>query len=230
MIKTADYRWDHPELAVYVKNYAAGDSLFHQGDMGDSFFIILQGKVELTAERDGQELMISLLEPGQMLGEKSILGPKPYKRFFGAKAKTEVKAACISAKQLDTIEQVAPKLVLDIYRQMCKITVDRLDRTDHLIKVLRPSDNIERLVYLIIHFCYYEGQKTAAGIDLKLTTDMIRYYVAMNAFEVEECLQSLSAQKIFVSKGNDIYTLTDQQKLIQSIESLREAVPNLKAI
>lgn len=222
--------FDRPELKPYQRKYKAGDTLFKQGDNGNTLFVITQGVVQLTAIRDEQELHISSLEPGHVLGEKAILGVRPHKRFFGAKAKTDVRALEFSADDFEKIQNLAPQLAIEILNRVCRVSVDRLDRIDHLIKVLRPADNIDRLVYMIIHFCHFEGQKTAEGTKVHLPIDTIRYYMSMSPFEIEQCLAELHKSNIFVSLSNSDFLLKDQAGLIASVPQLKENIPTITAI
>jgi CRP-like cAMP-binding protein len=229
-MKLVDGSWNHPELSRFVNKFPAGTPLFKQGAVGESFFLIRRGIVRLTAERDGQELMVSLLEAGAVLGEKCLISDKPHKRFFGAIAHTEVLAAELRASDMAALEGSAPAVAMDILKKVCQVSISRLDRIDHMVKVLRSADNIERLVYLIVHFAYFEGNKESGGYRVILPVQTIRYYIAMSPFEVEECLAELDRLGIFVSQGNDAYLLTDQDGLLQSVKKLREALPDIQAI
>ena len=204
--------------------------MFEQGEVGKTLFIIAEGTVQLTATRDEQELFISELEPGHVLGEKAIVGRSPHKRFFGARAKTDAVVLELSAIDMEDLENKNPSIVIRIFERIGKISVERLDRIDHLIKVLRPANNIERLVYLVIHFCHFEGKKTAHGTQVHIPMDTIRYYISMTPFDIETSFAELDSAGILVSQGDDNYLMTDQAKLIGSIARLRDSLPELKAV
>lgn len=48
-----------------------GTTLFHEGDVGDSFYILLEGKVSILAEKLNRHL--ATIEPGQFFGEVALL-------------------------------------------------------------------------------------------------------------------------------------------------------------
>lgn len=219
-----------PLLRPYLRQLKAGEVLFEQGEVGKTLFIIAEGTVQLTATRDEQELFISELEPGHVLGEKAIVGRSPHKRFFGARAKTDAVVLELSAIDMEDLENKNPSIVIRIFERIGKISVERLDRIDHLIKVLRPANNIERLVYLVIHFCHFEGKKTAHGTQVHIPMDTIRYYISMTPFDIETSFAELDSAGILVSQGDDNYLMTDQAKLIGSIARLRDSLPELKAV
>jgi CRP/FNR family transcriptional regulator, cyclic AMP receptor protein len=222
--------FDRPELKPFLREFKAGDTLFKQGESGNTLFVITKGVVQLTAIRDEQELHISSLEPGHVLGEKAILGVKPHKRFFGARAKTDCAVLEFTADDFEKLETLAPSIALQIMHRVCRVSVDRLDRIDHLIKVLRPADNIDRLVYMIIHFSHFEGQKTAQGTKVHLPIDTVRYYMAMSPFEIETCLAELHKSNVLISLSNSDFLLKDQAALIAAIPHLKENIPTITAI
>jgi len=222
--------FDRPELKQFQRKYKKGEVLFNQGDNGNTLFVIVSGVVQLTAVRDEAELHISSLEPGHVLGEKAILAVKPHKRFFGARAKTDVVAMEFSAADFEKLEKTSPETALEIMHRVCKVSVDRLDRIDHLIKVLRPADNIDRLVYMIIHFSHFEGHKTPEGTRVHLPIDTVRYYMAMSPFEIETCLAELHKMNVLISTADDNFVLKDQAALISAIPQLKECIPTITAI
>ena len=219
-----------PLLKPYLKSYKPGDALFTQGEIGRTLFIIAQGTIQLTATRDEQELFISELGEGHVLGEKSIVGNSPHKRFFGARAKTEAMALEISAADMEDLEAKNPSIVIRIFERISKVSVERLDRIDHLIKVLRPANNVERLVYLVIHFSHFEGKKTPTGTLVHLPMDTIRYYISMTPFDIEHCFADLHKMGIVVNEGDDNYRVVEQAKLISSIAQLKDSLPSLTAV
>lgn len=53
--------------------YQSGDLLFHEGDVGDKFYLIKKGRVILFKKKDdGSLLTIDTIDKGQILGEMSI--------------------------------------------------------------------------------------------------------------------------------------------------------------
>ncbi len=219
--------FDDVLLKPYIKEFKAGQVLFKQGDIGTTLFVVVKGTIQLTATRDEQDLFISDLNEGHVLGEKAIVGATPHKRFFGARAKTDAAVLEVSANDMDVLETKNPSIVIRIFERIGKVSVERLDRIDHLIKVLRPANNVERLVYLIIHFCHFEGRKSAEGVRIHFPMDTIRYYMAMTPFDIEHVLNDLHKMNIFINEGNDNYRMTEQAKLIGAIGALRDSLPSL---
>lgn len=59
---------------VRTETYAEGEITFHQGEPGDSFYIIKSGKVDVVVEKkQGESSIVATLGPGNFFGEMSLL-------------------------------------------------------------------------------------------------------------------------------------------------------------
>ena len=54
-------------------HYETGQIIFHQGDLARSFYIILEGRVQVFRQQDGQESSVATLGRGEYFGEMSLL-------------------------------------------------------------------------------------------------------------------------------------------------------------
>jgi len=68
--------------------YAAGSTVFREGDAGDDMFIIESGQVDIVRKARGAE-PVATLGPGDFFGEMAVLEDQP--RFAGAIARTNVR-------------------------------------------------------------------------------------------------------------------------------------------
>jgi NADH:ubiquinone reductase (H+-translocating) len=58
-------------------HYEAGETVFDEGDVGDSLFMILSGRVEVRKRLGGELRVIGTLGPGEYFGEMALLGRHP---------------------------------------------------------------------------------------------------------------------------------------------------------
>ena len=56
--------------------FAPGDTIIRRGEIGETFYFVLEGAVEVFARRDGQEALIDRLGPGDHFGELALLGDR----------------------------------------------------------------------------------------------------------------------------------------------------------
>ena len=70
--ETVQLRMD-PSRAISQLHFEPGENVFRQGDMGDSFYMILDGNVDVIREENGQERKLATLGPGDYFGEMALL-------------------------------------------------------------------------------------------------------------------------------------------------------------
>src|SRR4051794_23839384 len=96
--------------------FDAGDVLVKQGSRGHEFFVLVDGKVNVT--RDGIE--IAQLGPGDYFGELALLDPRP--RDASVTASTPGEAFVIAQRQflalLTDVPQLNAKLLLGMARRL----------------------------------------------------------------------------------------------------------------
>lgn len=207
-----------------VKTVDTGDYLFRQGQRGNTMFIILQGTLELVAERDGEDHLIAIMQAGQFLGEKAMVKDTPYQRAFSARAASPVSVLELSVKEMGVIQKEAPELMINIMKKSFEVAAERLDRANYLIRVLRSSDNLRRLCDCIQYLCRTTGEKSVEGVRVPLTVDNIYYYIDMDRKEIESYLKRLVAKKLLVPAGENHYTIPDETALFTYFEELRSNI------
>ena len=60
-----------------TKDFAVGETLFTQGDVGDFIFIIINGSVDVYKNIDGKKEIVARMSSGDILGEMAVLTDKP---------------------------------------------------------------------------------------------------------------------------------------------------------
>ncbi len=61
---------------VMQAHFEPGEAVFHQGDLGDTLYILLRGEAEVVHEDNGAETVIAHLHPGEFFGEMALLNQK----------------------------------------------------------------------------------------------------------------------------------------------------------
>lgn len=54
------------------KEFKDGEIIVHQGDVGDSMFVIQEGQVEVLIEADGEVTRLRVAREGEFMGEMAI--------------------------------------------------------------------------------------------------------------------------------------------------------------
>ncbi len=109
-----------PTTVEFLRNeknpvtFAAGQSIFQQGDAGDFMYGIVEGTVEVLR----QGTVIDTLGAGEIFGEMAILDRQP--RSADAVAKTDVKLAPVDERRFLMLVQNHPYFALTVMRIMAE--------------------------------------------------------------------------------------------------------------
>src|SRR4029077_17073779 len=77
-------RWGH------VRPIAPGDVLFQEGDRGFSFYVVLEGAVEIVEQSRGTPREVTVHEPGEFTGDVDMLSGRAVLVTGRATARGEV--------------------------------------------------------------------------------------------------------------------------------------------
>jgi CRP/FNR family transcriptional regulator, cyclic AMP receptor protein len=97
-------------LGVPKRNFAKGKTIFKEGDLGDEFFVVVRGQVEI---RSGDR-HFETLGPDGIFGEMALIDDSP--RSATAVALTDVTVAPIKENQFLFLVKNTPFFALNVMR------------------------------------------------------------------------------------------------------------------
>ena len=209
----------HPSVRHYIKEFEAGDFLFRQGDPGTTMYVILDGIVQLFDENEDGNHLVGTYGPGQFFGEKAMVNV-PLQRFFSAQAQMKTTIFEFAKSDLPAIHKVIPDFMVVMFQS----AVNRLERAYYLIRVLRSSEDLEKLIHCILYFYRCPGVDGVAARYVPLTADDIHYLINMDKDRVQLCLDELAKRNILVKRPNDCYLLRDERALMNVLPDLERAI------
>jgi potassium efflux system protein len=112
----------------YRQRLRATDFLFHEGQPGDAFYIILSGSVEVFAEKVNKHL--ATLEAGQFLGELALMLGIP--RTASVRALEETLLFAINRKGFSALLHQHPELAEEIVHELGKHQEELVERQKQL--------------------------------------------------------------------------------------------------
>ncbi len=119
------------EIALFVgeESVARGGEIIHQDEMGDCFYIVVDGQalVFWTGEA-GEEIPLATLEPGEVFGEMGCFSDG--RRSASVRAQTDMQILRISYSDLERTMSMAPRLA----RNFSDIVTRRLRRVNLLFQ------------------------------------------------------------------------------------------------
>jgi CRP-like cAMP-binding protein len=98
--------------------FAAGESIFQQGDLGTEMYIIQEGTVDIVKHIAGESHLLSRLEKGDFFGEMALLEALP--RTADAVAFSDVKVVAINGSRFDEMLRKNPEVAVRIIRKYSK--------------------------------------------------------------------------------------------------------------
>jgi len=103
--------------------------LFHEGDFGDSLFIVLEGQIDIIkALGSAEERLLISIAPGGSFGEICILDPQK-RRTASAVSRADSRLAVLSRSEFDTLLCRWPTVAYDLARALCLRLRDETDAT-----------------------------------------------------------------------------------------------------
>jgi len=132
--------------------------VFHAGDPGRSFFLVVAGRIKISLSRQGREVVLAELGPGDYFGEFSLIDGRPRSADAIAVIRSEVLELPqdVFFRLLDSNGTVARKLLVEL----CQ----RLREADKQISTLATVDAAGRIVRALLKLGEHHGQRE--GSDL----------------------------------------------------------------
>jgi len=114
--------------------FKADEELFHQGDIGDSAYIVIGDQADVILSTDRGEVVVSTVKRNDIVGEVAILCDVP--RTASVKAKEDLEVLKISKDLFFRMISEFPQMSVEIMRELAA----RLDRTnDQLMRAVSQN-------------------------------------------------------------------------------------------
>ncbi len=95
-----------------------GEWLFHEGDPGDSLFVLGAGRLEVVKEGGFDEEVIRVVRPGEVLGELAILTRSP--RSASVRARRDAVLVRVDGDTFEVLLREEPELGLRVTRELAR--------------------------------------------------------------------------------------------------------------
>ncbi len=186
-----------------------GTTLFTEGDLGESLYIVLAGKVKLGRRSpDGRENLVAVMGPSDQFGELSLFDPGP--RTATATVVTDARLALLPKAALQAWVQDRPQIAL----QLLRVVARRLRRTNtmlaDLIFVDVPGRVAKQLLQLAQRFGSVEGAYLRVTHDL--TQEELAQLVGASRETVNKALADFAARGWLRLEGKSVVIL-DRERL-----------------
>lgn len=191
------------------RQLARGDVVFHEGDPGDSLYVITAGKVKLArTSSDGRENLLSVLGPGEMFGELSLFDPGP--RLTTAYVVSDTQFISLGNDALRDFLADHPEVAM----QMLAGLAHRLRKTNEGLSDLVFTDVPGRVAKALLDLSDRFGKRTDTGLLVahELTQEELAQLVGASRETVNKALADF-AHRGWVMLGAKAVTLLDVERL-----------------
>ncbi len=188
---------------------ARGQELFHEGEQGDSLYVITSGKVKLgRRSADGRENLLAILGEGEMLGELSLFDPGPRTATASAIADTELVG--LSHPDMTAYLGTRPEIAMT----MLSALAARLRRTNEALGDLVFTDVPGRVAKALLDLSRRFGQPSSEGtlVAHDLTQEELAQLVGASRETVNKALADFSSRGWIKLEARAV-TLMDPERL-----------------
>jgi CRP-like cAMP-binding protein len=157
----SDAELDKVTAIAVLKSFARSESIFFEGDEGDGFYMVAEGRVKIfKMSLDGKEQILHIFGPGEPFGEVPIFHGQP----FPANAMALVKSKLLFFPRTEFIELVTanPSLALNMLAMLSL----RLRRFATQIENLSLKEVPGRLAAYLIYLGEEQGSPDQVTLDI----------------------------------------------------------------
>ena len=143
---------------AHTRRLADGEVLFLKGDEGEALYGLLAGKIRITTtSAGGKEVLLNILEPGEVFGEIALLDGLP--RTADAAAQGEARLFVIRRGDFVALMEAEPALAVHLLELMCQRLRAMSERIEDAVFLALPARLAKRLLMLERHY----GEDLADG-------------------------------------------------------------------
>lgn len=156
-----DEELDKIAAITIPKSYSRGESIFFEGDEGNGFYMVAEGRVKIfKMSLDGKEQILHIFGPGEPFGEVPVFHGQP----FPANALSLVKSRLLFFPRSEFVDLVTanPSLALNLLAMLSL----RLRRFASQIESLSLKEVPGRLAAYLIYLTEEQGSPSKVTLDI----------------------------------------------------------------
>jgi CRP/FNR family cyclic AMP-dependent transcriptional regulator len=186
---------------VTTRRYAKHETIFREGDPGQTFYLILTGSVAIVRiAADGKETILSLLKKSDFFGEMSIFDTAV--RAASVRTLTSVEVGAIERNDFLALIDRSPR----IGRLLVIALSDRLRAANKLISATTSQDIRSRLAALLLNLMANFGEVAPTGtkITLRLTNQEMANMIGTTRETVNRTLNRFWDERLIDMRTSNV--------------------------
>jgi CRP-like cAMP-binding protein len=174
----------------FSRTFKQGEIIFSEFEVGDTFYLIQSGRVQLAKLVGDLERTLDILYPSEMFGEMAILENSP--RSATAIALDEVKTLEFNSQNFEILLLGNPQIALKLLKMFCKRIYDSKRRFMILTLPDPPSKIAD--VFLMLDETQPDIDKSTEKREFKTTVEGVAHWAGMSVNAVKDVLGHFSNQ------------------------------------
>ncbi|HUY68106.1 MAG TPA: Crp/Fnr family transcriptional regulator, partial [Alphaproteobacteria bacterium] len=187
--------------ASETRSCKAGDVIFRRGEDGPWFAAILAGRVrECVRAPDGKQMLLSIVERGEIFGERSLLDGLP--RAADAIADEDTTFLVVERDDFLPVLFQYPEAMYAVIKMLC----NRMLRYTHTLEMCALESLPARLAYLLLYLADKYGTEQAGQTVIRagLTQSDLGNFLAGSRESVNKQLKAFVGCGYIALEGEDI--------------------------
>ena len=175
--------------------FRRGASIVVQGDHSDVVLVLMRGLVKVSLDTDdGHEIVLSVLRPGDLIGEFEAVDHDGGPRTASNVALEAVDTRVMTGEDFRCYLESHPGAALALLRAI----IHRLRNADQRRIDSGSRDTVRRLAHLLAELADEHGRATSAGIDIDipLTQQELASLIASSRESIVRSLRSLRSRRL----------------------------------
>jgi CRP/FNR family transcriptional regulator, cyclic AMP receptor protein len=198
-------------LVAYMRlvRQPARTVLFRKGDPGTHMVVVVRGRVKVcTHSEDGKELVLNLINPGEVVGEIALLDGSD--RTADAVTLTDSDLLILERRDFIPFLQRHPDSCMRLFAVLC----ERLRRTSELLEEALFLEGSSRLAKRLVHLAEVFGKPVPGGVmvDIPLSQQQLGNMVGMSRESMNKQLKQWRQDGLISIEGGR-YVLTNLEAL-----------------
>jgi CRP-like cAMP-binding protein len=202
--------------ASHAKHLRAGDELCHKGDAGSQIYVIVSGRLKaMTTSANGDDVVFSIMGPGETVGELAMLSGRP--RSASVVAIDDCELIALERREFVPFLRAHPEASIKLLERLAR----RLEHISELVEDTQFRNLPGRLAKRLLELGERYGAAGPDGlrIELRLSQAALGTLVATSRESVNKQLRAW-ADAGLVSTDHGIVTLRDPPALEELVNGL----------
>ena len=166
-----------------VETFAAGETVFSEGDTGTTMYVLLEGQVELTKRAEGGSQLLKCVDrPNDFFGEMALIDSQP--RSATATATTDTRLLVVTNATFEQLVRSNGEFAIKLIR----VLAARIRETNRALSETAATSPKDRFIRGMIDFALKHGEPMYNGsikIQVAAMQDWVNSHVGLSKKQID---------------------------------------------